>query len=274
MLGFDPAPGDPTSVERMSRTVHQVVRGLVEGRLALDSLAPAGSIWDGALGAPIVALLRRYSLQLAEIEEVLIGCLTALDGWRAELDERQARVGELVDRVADLAVDADAQERRERLLAQAREVESEHRAGARQLAVAFEEVSSFMERLAGSDQDLDSELDAALRAMMRLVQEWVEAEGPELLRTAAALGEVAALTTVISELVGIAALGRVPGEAAGVHDVISRSPAAHRLIRALHQRWAEVAPTLPEATFGRDRHGELAEAIAFRLAGDDMDRPG
>jgi hypothetical protein len=81
------------------------------------------------------------------------------------------------------------------------------------------------------------------------------------------LGEVAALTTVISELVGVAALDRTPGEAAGVRDIISRSPAAHRLIKALHQRWLEVAPALPEATFGRDRRTELADAIAGRLSG-------
>ena len=36
----------------------------------------------------------------------------------------------------------------------------------------------------------------------------------------------------VSELVGIAALGRNPGEAEGVGEIIARSPGSHRLIRA------------------------------------------
>jgi hypothetical protein len=101
------------------------------------------------------------------------------------------------------------------------------------------------------------------------VEEWIATEGPDLLRTAVALGEVAALTTVISELVGVAALDRAPGESAEVRELAARSPAAHRLIRALQQRWLEMAPVLPEATFGHGRRTQLADAIAGRLAVDE-----
>ncbi|MBA2774226.1 MAG: hypothetical protein H0U36_09320, partial [Nocardioidaceae bacterium] len=94
------------------------------------------------------------------------------------------------------------------------------------------------------------------------------AEAPELLRTAIALGEVAGLTTVISELVGIAALGRKPGEAAGVSDIIARSPGSHRLIRALRRQWLEVAPAaLPEATFAIRQSGGLNRRMSGRRAG-------
>jgi hypothetical protein len=79
------------------------------------------------------------------------------------------------------------------------------------------------------------------------------------------LGEVAGLTTVISELVGIAALGRKPGDAAGVREIIARSPGSHRLIRALRRQWLEVAPaTLPEATFSSRSSGAITDILSGR----------
>jgi hypothetical protein len=273
VLGFDPAPGDPSSVDRLSEILHKVIRGLVETRLVLDALGPAGSVWDGAVGAPVVALLRRYSLRLRELEDALLGCLTTLDGWKTGVEERQSRVRDIVNVIADLAGES-AEERRDQQLARAREVDVEHQRAARGVAAAFEELSATVERLGRSDNDLADEVDAAVRAMAQAVEDWVESEGPELVRTAVALGEVAALTTVISELVGVAALDRTPGDDAGVREIISRSPGAHRLIKALQQQWLEVAPDLPEASFGRDRPSELAESIAGRLAGGEADQPG
>ena len=271
VLGFDPAPGDPSSVNRTSDTLHKVIRGLVESRLVLDALGPAGSVWDGAVGAAVMALVRRYSLQLRELEDALVGCLTALDAWQVGLEERQHQVKNLVDAVAELA-GKDEQDRRDQLLARAREIASEHVREGREVAAGFEELSATVERLSRADGDLADEVDAAVRAMARAVEDWVETEGPELVRTAGALGEVAALTTVISELVGVAALDRAPGDDAGVRDIISRSPGAHRLIKALQQQWLEVAPHLPPATFGRDRSSEFAESIAGRLAGEEVDQ--
>ncbi len=268
MLGFDPAPGDPSGVARLSDALHKTIRGLVDSRAGLDAVAPAGSVWDGAVGAPLVALVRRYSLQLRELEEALIGCLATLDGWAADLAERQSRVRDLVDAVADLASD-EAQDRRDQLLAQARELAAEHESAARDVAAVFEELSSVAQVLTRSDSDLADDVAAAVRAMTAAVAEWVESEGPELVRTAVALGEVAALTTVISELVGVAELDRTPGDDAAVREIVSRSPAAHRLIKALQQQWLEVAPELPEASFAHVRRSELAEAIAGRLAGDE-----
>lgn len=271
VLGFDPAPGDPTAVDRLAETLHKLIRALVESRASLDALGPAGSVWEGPTGAPVAALVRRYSLQLGELEEALVGCRSAVDEWRLGLADRNERTGDLVERIADLADEEDAAGRREELTSRARDLEAEHQRAARDLALSFEQLSATVERLSSGDQDLADELDAAVRAMVQAVEEWVATEGPELIRTAVALGEVAALTTVISELVGVAALDRAPGDGAGVRDIISRSPGAHRLIKALHQRWLEVAPALPEATFERDRRTELADAIAGRLAGDQAE---
>lgn len=67
-------------------------------------------------------------------------------------------------------------------------------------------------------RDLAGELDRALMALTAAIDDW------------------------------IAALGRKPGEAAGVGDIVARSPGSRRLIRALRRQWLEVAPAaLPEA---------------------------
>lgn len=266
ILGFDPAPGDPVTLARLSDALRASIRGLVESRAALDALGRSGSVWDGPVGAPIVSLLRRYSLQVSTLEESLIGCLTAVDEWRVHVGERQGEVADLVELVADLAGVAGSEERRTRLIGQAREIGSEHERAARVLGTAFEELSATVEYLGRADAEIASGVDAALLALAAAVEAWVDAEGPELVRTAVALGEVAALTAVISELVGITVSDRVPAAGEGVHDAISQSPAAHRLMRALGRRWLAVDPaSLPEATFARRQRSELTDAIAGRL---------
>jgi len=98
--------------------------------------------------------------------------------------------------------------------------------------------------------------------MAQAVDAWIETEGLELLRSAGSLTEVAGLTTVISDLVGVAALSRRPVDAAGASTVVAGGPAAHRLIKALHQRWLEVAPeSLPNATFASTRRTDLLDAL-------------
>ncbi len=274
VLGFDPTPADLQALATVRDTLRHTIRALVEGRGQLDRLGRTGSVWDGPAGAPIANLLRRFSRQLSGLEESIIDCLQAVETWAVGAEQRQDQVQQIVESVADLAGDPETAERRTRLIATARELGSEHDRAASDLAAAFEDLSSSVAQLASPDDDLAGELDRALLALHAAVDDWIAAEGPELLRTAIALGEVAGLTTVISELVGIAALGRNPGEAEGVSDIIARSPGSHRLIRALRQQWLEVAPqTLPEATFAVRRSGGLADAIAGRRTRDVDDAP-
>jgi ABC-type transporter Mla subunit MlaD len=265
VLGFDPTPSDPNAVTVVRDALRRTVRALVEGRSQLDRLGRTGSVWDGPVGAPIATLLRHYSRQLSALEESVIDCLQAVEAWSDRTQTRQEQVDQLVEGVADLAGDPSAEDRRTRLIATARELGVEHDRAAADLVAAFEELSSAVEQIAAADDDLAGDLDRALLALTAAVDDWIAAEAPELLRTAIALGEVAGLTTVISELVGIAALGRNPGEAEGVGEIIARSPGSHRLIRALRQQWLEVAPvTLPEATFAVRRSVDLADALAGR----------
>jgi hypothetical protein len=265
VLGFDPTPSDPHRLVVLSDAVRKVVRTLVQSRAELGPIGRTGSVWDGPVGAPIAALLRRFSLQMSALEESLVDCLQAVDNWREGTEQRQAQVANIVASVADLAGDPTTEDRRTRLIAAARELGVEHDRAAADLTGAFEELSGAVEQIVRADDDLAGELDRALMALTAAIDDWIAAEAPELLRTAIALGEVAGLTTVISELVGIAALGRKPGEAAGVSDIIARSPGSHRLIRALRRQWLEVAPAaLPEATFSIRQSGGLESRMSGR----------
>jgi len=267
VLGFDPTPSEPQQLVVLSDVVRKVIRALVQARSELGHIGCTGSVWDGPVGAPIAALLRRYSLQMSALEESLVECLQAVDSWRDGVEERQSQVTSIVASVADLAGDPTAEDRRTRLIATAREVGVEHDRAAADLAAAFEELSGAVEQIVRADDDLAGELDRALVALTAAIDDWMAAEAPELLRTAVSLGEVAGLTTVISELVGIAALGRKPGDAAGVREIIARSPGSHRLIRALRRQWLEVAPaTLPEATFSSRSSGAITDILSGRRA--------
>jgi hypothetical protein len=225
-------------------------------------LGQSGSVWEGASGAPIAGVLRGYSRRLTRIEETLVDCMRAVESWREGLERRQSQVADLVAAVVDTSADPEAQDRRTRLLAVAREVGAEHDRAAAQLGVAFEDLSGTIAELDPAEDDLATELSRALAALSRAVESWVEAEAAELIRTALALREVAGLTVVISELVGIAALGRTPGEPDGVGEIIARSPASHRLVQALQRRWSDLAPSaLTEASFATVGATPLADRL-------------
>lgn len=265
ILGFDPAPADVSALVGVCAGLRSAVYALAETRSRLDRLGRTGSVWDGAAGAPLAALLRRFSARTSALEESLVDCLHAVDVWREGVEERKAQVAEIVSAVAELGGDPAGSGRRTRLLALARELGIDHERAAADLAAAFEELSTSIEQVVDPHDDLPAELDRALLGLSAAVEDWMAAEAPELLRTALTLGEVAGLTTVISELIGIAALGRNPGEAEGVSELVARSPGSHRLIKALRQQWRDVAPAaLPEATFARRRSPGLAQALAGR----------
>ena len=265
ILGFDPAPANANALVTVSGGLREAVRALVEARSGLDQLGRTGSVWDGSAGAPLAALLRRFSQRALALEEALVDCLHALDGWRDGVTERQTQVAEIVTTVAELGADPAAATRRTRLVEMARELAVEHERAAGELAAAFEELSTSIEQTVDPHDDLAAELDRALLVLTAAVEEWMADQAPELLRTALTLGEVAGLTTVIAELIGIAALGRNPGDDDEVAAVVAKSPGSHRLIKALQQQWLDVAPAdLPEATFAVPRSGTLADALAGR----------
>lgn len=126
ILGFDPVPADETSLVSLSHGLRTVIRALVEARLGLGQLGRSGSVWDGPAGAPVATLLRRYSQQLSALEEPLVDYLRVVDVWRYGSQERQGQVAEIVEAVADLAGQPDADDRRTRLIATAAEIGLDH----------------------------------------------------------------------------------------------------------------------------------------------------
>ncbi len=270
ILGFDPVPGEASGVLAVSETLHKTIRALAEARMGLDSVIRSGSVFEGRSGEPIVSIMLRISRRLLNLEDAVVETRTALELWRTGLDQRQSEVAEIVRAVAESAGQPDAEERRNRLLGQASDLGDQHQRAAADLAAAFETLSARAAETTRADNALVGDLDRALTALELAVEGWIETEGPELIKTAIALGEVAGLTTVISELVGIAALGRVPGEADGVSETIARSPGSHRLIRALRQQWLELAPeTLPEATFATSQSAVASIVAGVQPTGSD-----
>lgn len=273
ILGFEPAPADPPTLVGLSEVLRATVRALVEARTGFDRLARVGAVWDGPAGAPLVGLLTRFSRDLHTLEDAVVDCMAAAESWREGALRRQAQVSDLVAVAAELPDDSAGQDRRTALLTAAHDIEHEHERAAGDLAAAFADLSAAVQRLVHPSADLAAELDAALLALRAALDDWIASEGAELLHTATALADVAALTTVISELIGIAALERSPSDSEGVRGVVAKSPAAHRLIRALRRQWTDLAPaTLPEASFAggaADRSGSLARRLA---AGDASGR--
>ncbi len=139
VLGFDPTPSEPQRLVALSDALRKVVRALVQARSELANIGRTGSVWDGPVGAPIAALLRRYSLQMSALEESLVDCLQAVDSWREGVEQRQSQVASIVASVAELAGDPAAEDRRTRLIATAEELGVEHDRAAADLAAAFDE---------------------------------------------------------------------------------------------------------------------------------------
>jgi hypothetical protein len=269
ILGFDPVPGDSASARALSDVLHKTVGALIEARANLESTISSGPMFESRLGSAVADIVHRINLRLSRLEDAVIDCRRAVEEWRVGLDRRQGEVAEIVGVVAELAGRPDAQERRDQLVEHAREIEVQHDRAAHDLAVAFEQLTEATQVLSSGLALLAADLDVALTRLEVAIGQWIEAESAELVRTALALVEVADLTTVVSELVGVAALGRTPGEADGVQETIARGPASHRLVKALRRDWLELAPeSLPEASFGqRDR--SIARIVAGLGTDDD-----
>lgn len=266
ILGFDPAPADRAQLSALQDALRAVVRGVVAARgRVVALLGRSGPVWDGAAAAPVAGPLQRLVQRHTTLEEALVDVLRVLEVWETGVVRRQDRAEEVVAAVADLAGDETAKQRRAGLIQQGRELAAEHERAAADLRRGLESFSEAVASLAASDDDLPADLDRALTGLETAVEEWIEAEGPELLRTARSLAEVVELTTVVSELVGIAALGRTPGDAHGVGALVARSPASYRLVRALRQQWADLPPeALADASFA-DRRYSRGETVRARL---------
>lgn len=272
VLGFDPVPGDPRASLALSDALRTATRGVVEARSALGRLTAGGPGWDGPAGEAVLGIVREISGRLGVVEGGLASCQTAVEEWRAGEEDRRQRSDRVVEAVADLAGQPDGEDRRARLENEAREILSAHEAAAAALCAPFDDFAEVLIRRS-DDVDLAAELDQAVGRLTDEVDAWIGENADELVATATALGQVAGLTTVVTELLGVSSFDRVPEDADGVKEIVGRSPGSHRLVRALRRHWNDVAPeSLPAATFGQGRRDDLAELLASVSTPPDADR--
>lgn len=267
-LGVDPAPGDLAGTDVLIASLREVVRELVEARGRIDAQLPADGVWSGPVAAPLTEAFVGLSRRLLLYEDVVVDVARAVDGWRAGLAARTDRTAELVEQASRLGgqgADAEAEGRRQALQMAVAEVQRDHEAAAQTLHRQLDEVRATLQ--VADALGLADQVDRAGDAVLAAVEEWVREQAAEVTATAESLVQVAGLTTVVTELVGVTGLDRAPLEGDGVAEVAGHGAGAHRLLAALGRAWTDVAPTsLPIATFAVVG-GSAGSVLADRVQG-------
>ncbi len=272
-LGADPTPGDLAETDAVMGALREVVRLLVESRGRVDAQLAADGVWSGPVAEPLSRALGALSRRLLAYEDAVAELARAVDEWRAGFADRTDRTVELVEQMSRLAGDDDSEGLRATVRAAADELARDHESAAATLRRAVDEVAGSLD---GRDRlDLADELGHAAAALTVAVEQWVQEQAAEMAATAESLVQVAGLTRVVTELLGVTGLDRAPIEDDDVAAMASRGASAHRLLGALSRAWTDVAPTsLPIATFavvGGSAGGVLADRVAGRT---NADAPG
>lgn len=268
-LGTDPAPGDLSSVDRVGGSLRAVVLALAETRLKVEALVGAQSIWQGPIARPIVAALTEFGARVRAVEDAVVDFAQAVETWRTGLVGRQQRRAELTETISQLAGRPDAEAERQRILVEVQQMATEHTVGGTALITASDALAEVLADV-DDDSDLAADLDRGVTAVTVAVDEWIAESAAELLATAESLSETAGLTTVVSQILGVAG-DEAPDDAENVRRLASVSAGAHRLRLALRRSWASLAPDeLPSASFAATG-GRGAAAISDRLRGDTSD---
>jgi hypothetical protein len=267
-LGTDPAPGDLGSVDRIGGAMRAIVLALTQARQKIETLAGPQSIWQGTHARPLVTALTDLAARLRVLEDGAVDFAQAVEVWRVGLVARQQRTAELTETISQLAGRPDAETERQRVLAEAQALAAEHTADSVALISAADVLA---ELLTDTDDegDLAAGLDSGVSAIMVAVEEWIAESAAELIATAESLSDTAGLTTVVSQILGVAG-DEAPDEAENVRRLASVSAGAHRLRLALRRSWASLAPEdLPAASF--TEAGSRRDEISDRLGGGGVD---
>lgn len=268
-LGSDPAPGDLSSVDRIGGALRAVVLALAESRLKVEALVSPQSVWQGAVARPVVTALTDLTARLRALEDAAVDFAQALEAWRTGLVTRQQRRAELTERISQLAGRPDAEDERERVLAEVPRLAAEHAADGAALMAAADGLAEVLVDT-DDDSELATDLDRGVNAVIVAVEDWIAESAAELIATAESLSDTAGLTTVVSQILGVAG-DEVPDEVEGVRRLASVSAGAHRLRLALRRSWASLAPDqLPTASFAATGSNRRA-AISDRLSGEPTD---
>lgn len=264
VLGSDPAPGEPTTVDAAVRVLGSCVLALAQSRQHVERLIAPDSLWQGPTAEPLVTTLGEFGTRLRRLEDGVVELARALETWRRGLAERQERVSELTEAMSRLAGVTGAEEQRAAVNAQAARIASEHESDAAVLVAATD---ALVEVLATGrdDADLAGDLDRALTGLAVAVTEWLREASTGLVATTRALADTAGLTLAVTQLVGVAG-NAAPADAEGVARVAASGTGSHRLQRALRRSWAGSAPQrLPRASFTGAK--AVGDVLVDRLRG-------
>lgn len=234
-LGFDPAPGDPGEVLRLSRETSRVASEMHELDRELRRLS-AGPAWQGAAGECFRRAATELPRHLRRAEESFAQAARALSGWGALLEELQAeaRAAErsaadalhrlrvareqaaavptggadptawvAAERAAARAV-RDAETDLERARARGRQLQDAAESGAARTERAVREAARSAPSEPGLLERIGDSLVDGVRALNQLAGDWVRENAAVL----------AAVTDAVSVVAFVA--GFVPGVGTGV----------------------------------------------------------
>ncbi|UYM05897.1 hypothetical protein [Solicola gregarius] len=266
-LGSDPTPGDLAAIDQVLGVVRDVVVVLAETRQRIDDVVGPESIWQGSEVEPIVDGMTRLSTRLRTVENSVAAFAGAWQEWRSGVANRQDATAELVEEMSQLAGVDDAEPRRADVRRRAAELAAGHEREAAGLVGACEDLIASVSVDRRDDEDLASALARGFGGLREAVDEWIRGVSDEVQRTTGELDDVADVTAVAPQLIGVGApAGGITSDKAW--EIAAKAPASYRLKEALRRDWPESAPpSLQPASFDRPDRRSPGRAIADRIRG-------
>lgn len=264
-LGSDPTPGDLAGIDEVLSVVREVVVVLAETRQRIEEAIGPDSIWQGSEVEPIVDGMSAMSARLRTLETAVVAFGSAWQEWRQGVAARQDATAELVDEMSQLAGIADADARRDDVRQRATLLTAQHEQEAAGLVGACEDLIAVVS--VKHDGDIAAMLGRGFAGLREAVEVWLREASDEVRRTTGELTDVAEVTAVAPQLVGVgvAAEGISSQKA---WEIAKSAPASYRLQEVLRRDWSSVrAPTLPSASFASGENRSSGRRIADRIRG-------
>lgn len=264
-LGSDPTPGDLAGIDQVLAVVREVVVVLSETRQRIDEVIGPDSIWQGSEVEPIVDGVSAMSMRLRTLHEAVVAFGGAWQEWRQGVATRQDATAELVEEMSQLAGVDDVEPRREDVRKRAAALATRHEQEATELVGACEDLIAIAS--AKHDDDVAALLGRGFTGLREAVEAWLREASAEVRRTTGELDEVAEVTAVVPQLVGVGA--RADGiSSQKAWEIAAKAPASYRLQEVLRRDWSGARPPgLHPASFEGRGLRSSGRAIAERIRG-------
>lgn len=266
-LGSDPTPGDLVGIDEVLSAVRDVVVVLAETRQRIDEAIGPDSIWQGSEVEPIVDGMAAMSTRLRTLEDAVVAFGAAWRDWRQGVAGRQDATAELVEEMSQLAGVDDAEARREDVRKRAAAIATRHEQEAAELVGACEDLIAVVSVKRDGDVDVAAMLGRGFTGLREAVEAWLREASDEVRRTTGELADVAEVTAVAPQLVGVGSTANgISSQKAW--EIAANAPASYRLQEVLRRDWSNVrAPALRSASFAGRGIRSSSRAIADRIRG-------